>query len=434
MVVVAATLRFVSLSEPTRLYFDEVYYANDARSMLDTGVEVDRPAHPPLGKWLIAAGIAVIGFEPLGWRVASAVAGTLTVLVTYLAAFQLFRRRWLAALASLLVAVDGLALTMSRIAMLDVFLGLFVVTGFWLVVLALDRPGRTGPTLALAGVAFGLGVATKWSGALAAGAALAVVVGRQLWDLRREHAGARELARRVGVSAMCLLGLPTAVYVLSYAGWFTNYQASDAGRDRCPQGGCEVGMAERARVWWEEQLELVDYHQRLPTTHPYRSSPTTWPLMTRPVLYYFERCTTGQESAGEPCAVGVGNRAKIVGVGNPVVWWTALLAYLVVAWSALVRRRRSALVLLVFLLGQYLPWLLTGKDGYFFYATPLVPFVAMSVAYLSAQAAASPRWRWFPGVIAALAVVASVYFLPIWSGVDLPKSGLDTRMWLDTWR
>ncbi len=123
-----------------------------------------------------------------------------------------------------------------------------------------------------------------------------------------------------------------------------------------------------------------------------------------------------------------------MGLGNPVLWWSGLLAYPVVAWSALVRRRRSAVVLLVFLVGQYLPWLVTGKDGYFFYATPLVPFVAMSVVYLSAQAASSSRLRWVPLAVAALALVAFVYFLPIWSGVELPEPVLDARMWLGSWR
>ncbi|MBW3573336.1 MAG: phospholipid carrier-dependent glycosyltransferase [Actinobacteria bacterium] len=434
LIVIAACLRFVNLAEPPRLYFDEVFYANDARSMLETGVEVDRPAHPPVGKWLIAVGIAVIGFEPLGWRLASATAGTLTVLVTYFAAWRLFRCRWPAALAALLVAFDGLALTMSRIAMLDVFVGLFIVTGFWLVAVALDDRRSPGRCLALAGIAFGLGVATKWSAVFALVTALAVVLVSQLRQARRNRAGGRAMARGVGVAALCLGVLPIAVYVLGYTGWFANYHHSDAGRDRCPEGGCDVGMTERARVWWEEQLELVDYHQRLPTTHPYRSSATTWPLMTRPVLYYFERCTNEQVQAGEPCAVGVGNRAKILGLGNPVVWWTGLLAYPVVAWSALVRRRRSALALLVFLLGQYVPWLLVGKDGYFFYATPLVPFVAMSVAHLCIRADASRRLRWLPGGVAGLALVALVYFLPIWSGVELPRSVLEARMWLDSWR
>ena len=31
--------------------------------------------HPDVGKWLIGAGEQVFGFDPLGWRVASAVAG-----------------------------------------------------------------------------------------------------------------------------------------------------------------------------------------------------------------------------------------------------------------------------------------------------------------------------------------------------------------------
>ncbi|HVL04006.1 MAG TPA: phospholipid carrier-dependent glycosyltransferase [Acidimicrobiales bacterium] len=438
LVVLAASLRFVGLTTPPRLYFDEVYYANDARSMLETGVEVERPSHPPLGKWLIAVGIAVVGFEPVGWRVASAAAGTLTVLVTYLAASRLFRRWWPAALAALLVAVDGLAVTMSRIAMLDVFLGLFVITGFWLVLMAVDRrqgPDRRGsaPMLALAGVAFGLGLATKWPAALALLAALAVVLVSWFRQARRDRAGGWELARAGGLAAVCLLVVPAAVYVLSYIGWFTNYAASDAGRDRCPRGGCDVSMAERTRVWWDEQLELIDYHRRLPTSHPYRSSAATWPLMTRPVLYYFERCPTDDAAAGA-CAVDVGNRAKILGLGNPVLWWTALLAYPVLAWSAVVRRRRSAAVVLVFLLGQYLPWLLTGKDGYFFYATPLVPFVAMSVAYLVSRAVAFPRLRWVPAVIAVLALVAFVYFIPIWSGVELPKPVVDARLWLGSWR
>ncbi|MDP9388749.1 MAG: phospholipid carrier-dependent glycosyltransferase [Actinomycetota bacterium] len=434
LVVVGGALRFAGLDTPRRTYFDEVYYAKDARSMLHHGVEVERPAHPPVGKWLTAAGIAVAGYKPLGWRLASAAAGTLAVFVTYLAASRLFARRWPAALAALLVAVDGLALTMSRIAMLDVFVGLFVVTGFWLVLIALDRRAEAWRWLALAGVSFGLAVATKWSGVLALVAALILVVAWELARARRHRMGRSELARRAGVGALCLLVLPAGVYVVSYAGWFVNYAASDAGRDRCPEGGCEVGVLERGRVWWQEQLELVDYHARLPTTHPYRSSPATWPLMTRPVLYYFEWCTRERLAAGQRCVVEVGNRAKILGLGNPAVWWVALIAYPVVAWLALVRRRRHAAVLAVFLLVQYLPWLAAGKDGYLFYATPLVPFIAMAVAALCVT---TTRWRavrWFPATTAALAVVSFVYFAPIWYGMEVPKPVLDERLWLGSWR
>ena len=57
---------------------------------------------------------------------ASAVAGTLLVLFTYYIGLRLFRRRGVAALGAFFVAIDGLALTMSRIAMLDIFLAMFV--------------------------------------------------------------------------------------------------------------------------------------------------------------------------------------------------------------------------------------------------------------------------------------------------------------------
>ncbi|MBW3611610.1 MAG: phospholipid carrier-dependent glycosyltransferase, partial [Actinobacteria bacterium] len=386
-----------------------------------------------------------------GFRAGPAAAGSLLVLVTYFIGLRLFRRRGVAAVGAFFVAIDGLALTMSRIAMLDIFLALFVALGVWFLLIDRDEmwrdlppppthriprvPHRSHRWRWVAGLAFGLAFATKWSAVLAiGGAGIFVAASEMLWRHRVTGSPWTALWRPAINTVLTLIALPAVMYVISYIGWFTNYHASDAGRDRCPGGGCEVGVAERAGVWWEEQLELVDYHRRLPTTHPYRSSPATWPVMTRPVLYYFERCTDEQVTSGEPCAVGTGNRAKILGLGNPVLWWTGLLAYPVVAWSALVHRRRPAVVVLAFLAGQYLPWLLVGKDGYFFYATPLVPFIAMSVAWLCARAAASSRLRWVPAGVVGLALVAVVYFLPIWSGVELPRSVLEARMWLHSWR
>ena len=107
LVVLAGGLRVARLDEPGRIYFDELYYVGDAQQYLEHGVEEVRPAHPPVGKWLIAAGIVVAGDDPFGWRIAGAAAGTLTVLATYLIGLRLFRRRVPAAIAALLVALDG---------------------------------------------------------------------------------------------------------------------------------------------------------------------------------------------------------------------------------------------------------------------------------------------------------------------------------------
>src|SRR5450759_3342959 len=94
----AGFLRFWQLGTPRGYIFDEVYYAKDAWSLWRHGVELDAtgtgPAfvvHPPLGKWLIAVGEGLFGNTEVGWRVAGAMAGTLSVLVLARAARRLTR-------------------------------------------------------------------------------------------------------------------------------------------------------------------------------------------------------------------------------------------------------------------------------------------------------------------------------------------------------
>jgi len=65
-------LRIFNLSTPKGLVFDEIYYVDGARDYLKHGVEVTNGAaefvvHPPVGKWLIAAGIKLFGDHEFGW-------------------------------------------------------------------------------------------------------------------------------------------------------------------------------------------------------------------------------------------------------------------------------------------------------------------------------------------------------------------------------
>ena len=86
----AALTRFMNLGSPTDAgtpIFDEKHYAPQAWQLLHNyGVE-DNPGfglvvHPPLGKQLIAAGEALLGYTGLGWRFSGAVLGVvLAVLV-----------------------------------------------------------------------------------------------------------------------------------------------------------------------------------------------------------------------------------------------------------------------------------------------------------------------------------------------------------------
>lgn len=482
LLLVAGTLRFYRLGEPGRIYFDETYYANDANMYLANGVEEDFAVHPPVGKWLIAAGIAVFGFDSYGWRFSAAVAGTLTVFMLYLVGLRLFRHRGIAALAALLLAVDGLALTMSRIAMLDVFLALFVTLGFWLLLLDRDRQwsgvpaqrptddpplaeGSDGASASeneevvralprrphlyrwLAGIAFGLAVATKWNGLLALGAAiLFVVVSELLWRRRTTGRVWVHPERILGSVVAAFVLVPMVVYVASYTGWFSNFENTRKGADQCPDGVCSgVSTFDIVGAWWDEQREIAGFHRGLDAEHPYRASSLTWPLLIRPVAYYYESCDNADEPPEGGCQVAEGNIEEILGIGNPVIWWLALIAYPVVLVFAIFRRDWRAWAVALFLLLQYLPWpvleliqeVIAPEEGprtlFLFYATPIVPFICLSLAYL-AWRTLRPAWlRWVPAAIGVLAVASFIFFLPIFLGIELTRGAWDLRILFQRW-
>src|SRR5690606_9162896 len=143
---------------------------------------------------------------------------------------RLLRRPAPAALAALLVAIDGVFLVQARTAMLDIHLAFFVALGAWALVAHLQRtreadeawladdpgphdrlPGRDPTLLVLAGVAFGLAIGVKWSGLLGLGSAGLVAIGSELARRRRVLGSPwRRPWRGVGLLAVTLVLVPMA--------------------------------------------------------------------------------------------------------------------------------------------------------------------------------------------------------------------------------
>ncbi len=211
----AGFLRFYRLSVPNAIVFDETYYAKDAWSILQHGVEynwatffpnantqivaghtsfifhcsgtacAEYVVQPPVGKLLIAVGEWLYGLTSLGWRVAPALLGTLAILVMCRVARRITRSTLLGCLAGLLLSLDGLEFVLSRTGILDIFLMFFVLASFGCLVVdrdvsrarlaeavVLKSSDDAGPSLGIrkwrvaAGVLIGLACATKQYGLL----------------------------------------------------------------------------------------------------------------------------------------------------------------------------------------------------------------------------------------------------------------------------
>jgi dolichyl-phosphate-mannose-protein mannosyltransferase len=430
LVLVAAGLRFPRLAEPNTIVFDETYYAKDAclylghdKAFCNTAQETEQSyVHPPLGKWLIGLGIQAFGYNPFGWRVAAAIFGVGVAALAFLLARYLFGDRLTGAVAGFLVATDFLLIVQSRVAMLDIFLAFFVLLGF--LFLAFDRQrillltgavlpssgkrtaARRGRWRFAAGLAFGLAIAVKWSGiwALIAAGILAVAWSVGLareWGVKSDAASrAGVLSRELSMSVLALAVVPLCFYLLSYFSWWTENSYN-------------------IQAFTDLQQRMFEYHATLKATHAYQAKAWTWPLVLRPVAYYYE---------AEP------NPTHVLALGNPATWWASIA---VGVWMLVrsVRRWRAERLVAMGWAGQYIPWLFFGRPAlFFFYMTPIVPFMMIGLAWALRKIwGVGKLGRWVVAVYLLGVVVSLAWFYPVLSGISLPYESWRWRMWLPGW-
>ena len=453
--LLAAVVRLWGIGFPEAKQFDEVYYATEGAEMLRQGYE-NNPGymfivHPPLGKWLVAAGIAVFGDDSVGWRVPAAIAGTLCVLILVRVVRRMTRSTLLGCVAGILLAVDGLSVVQSRFALLDIFLALFVLAGFGCLVVDRDqvrdrlRPGgrygdRLGPRpwRLAGGVLLGLACGVKWSGIwFLAGFALLSVC----WDLtaRRAAGVARPwagTARRDLPGAVGSLGIaPVLAYLATWSGWFLG-ENSYARHWADDNAGYWSWLPPPIRSLLHYHAQMWDFHSGLSTPHSYQSSPWGWLVTGRPVLFYYPS-SPSPTGCGAPSCV-----RTVLDVGTPALWWAFAPAVLWAGWIALVRRDWRGWAVLVAFFAGWVTWFsVPGRTMFIFYMTPLVPFLVIGVTLVLGAVLGPARagdQRRTIGLLAvcgyvALVVVNSAWLWPILSGQLISYDQWRARIWFPSW-
>ena len=412
--IASLAIRLINLATPKGFVFDEVYYVDGARDFLKYGVEVtgSKPefiVHPPVGKWLIASGIKLFGDSEFGWRFATAIFGTMLILLFARLVHVLFYSPLLTAIGALLMACDGLILVHSRTALLDLFLTFFVLLAVYL-----WHQQRHW----LAAIAIGLAMGTKWSALYYLAALLFISIYRIFSD----HPS-KKLIRPTLIKFLQYGFLPVIVYISTWTGWFL----SNRGWDR--QWSSNVFMS-----WIHYHSEMLGFHTGLTEKHSYQANPWSWMVMGRPTSFFYD---SPKGCGSDSCA------AEVLAIGTPLLWWAGTIAIAVVIgfWIRALVRRVSDPALNIIVLGiaaGYLPWFFfQARTVFTFYAVIFEPFMVLALVYCAKLLLDSSLASGISqGLVAAFVVIIFlnfIYFLPLFTGETITYNAWLARMWLASW-
>ena len=422
--LIAAFTRLWNLGSPHEIMFDETYYVKDAYSIWHLGYEgtwaqnanasfvrgnfstlspeASFVVHPPLGKWLIATGMELIGpASSWGWRLAVALAGIATVFLLCRLVWRLFPSPLLVGLAGLFLAIDGVGITESRIGLLDGFIGFFALAAVYCIVRdrqsqreriarllegtaagALAPKAGWRPWMISAGVLLGCACSVKWSGLyLLATIGIMTVIwdGTALRAVKAKVWKLETLVSRGWGNFMRLVPVAGVTYLLSWFGWFMNpsaYKHGWAAAERAAGRGS--WLPDSIADFIEYHRAIYEFHVGLSTPHSYMAKPSGWLLQMRPTSFYWQSNDTLGADAYQ-CDTRNCVRA-ITSIGNIPIWWAAFVAvFVVVAYVALKRDWRGWVVLAGYI-GLYLPWFMYWDRTIFtFYTVAFVPFVVLAL-------------------------------------------------------
>ncbi|WP_460850713.1 dolichyl-phosphate-mannose--protein mannosyltransferase [Nocardioides montaniterrae] len=523
LALLAFGLRLWHLGTPKVFAFDETYYAKDAWSLLKNGyiqtynadndgvpstdINADILAghhdklftgdpslavHPDVGKWMIAIGEKLWGFDPFGWRIASAVVGALMVLIIARMVRRMTDSTVLGCIAGTLLMVDGLEFVLSRLALLDIFVAFWLLSAMAAMIADRDwhraRVARRQrvwfrPWLLVSGICFGLSCGSKWDAvyALASFGVLCVwwSIGVRR-SLRLPHAWLKGVFVD-GVGAFVhLVVVAVLVYIASWGGWlahageyekhlsstqytqftggghcdtkkheFVDYDLDPSRKwptalaDGQKRPGGVEGAIRSLRSLWYYHRDVYTFHSKFLNcaTHFYESKPSGWLLLNRPVgvavTNDIKPGTDGCEAPSDSSCI-----RQVILLGNPVIWWGGCLALLFAVAMWIGARDWRFGVAVVGTLSTWLPWLMyDDRPIFIFYAINTLPFVVLAltltIGHLIGPSRA-PSARRTTGVVVGgayviLAVVCFAVFWPVYTNQLLTHSAWLHRIWFARW-
>ena len=432
-------LRAFNLGSIPGQTFDEVFYPVFGLNYIlgETFFSV----HPPVGTYLISlsiyiyhllpwtepvlsSGINLLDISPVSYRWLNVIAGTTIIYLAYKLCIELFDKKHLALLAALFFALDGSLLVDSRFGLINVYLSLF---GLLSVLFLLQYfKGKGNLTFLLIGCfTLGLTFSIKWNGL---GFWLMSMLFALFILFLNKHLSKdlKEVSLNPGQNFktyfLCMLFIPFIGYLIFWT------------PDIFMNGTNVV----------DRHFQMFFYHTDYADQkyHPYSSSWFTWPIMLRPIAYYF----SSQEML-DVSGSAIKMYTAVHLFPNPALALFSSIAIFVMSLNWLNSFSRfisskaydSDFVATTFiLLGYYanfLPWALVSRSAFIYHYQASACFSFIALAYLLYRISLKERLEYKALYVISLSsiLIAAIYWLPIQIGLDISEEAFHSRMWLESW-
>ena len=214
----------------------------------------------------------------------------------------------------------------------------------------------------------------------------------------------KDLKNVVIVSVIAFVLIPLVIYILSYMLFPTVYNYTN---------NSISGIINQIR-------DMYTYHSTLVETHPFQSNWYEWPIMYKPVWYY----------AG---LYGGNIKSTIVGIGNPIIWWFGIVAFVYALIKTLKTREKETFFIVIFTLCTFLPYIFIGRSMFMYHYFPTLPFIMLAIVAFIKWISEKIKTNSFYVFYIALVVVIFFVFYPVSSGMITTTNYIDALKWLSSW-
>ena len=442
IIFLSFSLRFEGLWTLEGPIFDEIFYPQYGLNYLQNQ-EFFYP-HPPLANYLYSISIWVymtvgsffgmtgtlVDFEninPMSYRWLNTLTGSLLFALTYRIAITIYNNRVFALLASLFVAIDGAMIVDSRIATANMFLLFFGLCSMVVFSSFIFNNKNNQKNLIYCVFFIGLTASVKWNGLgffLMASSYYFLLLLVKYFDKKSltQNNLDSELAENISPFnySLYFLLFPLITYTIIFIpDVLFNTQFS----------------------FIEKHQQMMGYHQTMvgENEHPYCSSWYTWPLMLRPIAYFFESYTLADS--------GISMIRNIHLFPNPILSLLSFISVIImsISWVKLFLSwinksliGKEFFIYSFILLGYFcnlVPWIIVERCTFIYHYQPSAIFGFLALAWYLGKWLEAQEWskRIASWSILLLIIIAFLYWLPIQLGIPIEDFQFYDRIKLESW-